>query len=424
MGLSLNASGEENLLKNGSIDRDLSSWKPLNDEPARRLSPGVLKRSMLDASDSATSGSLELRLEVSKAPSEFEVGQCTALTGSPKWVIFGGRMRVPSRQQDAGTATLYVEFYRSEGCKPPQMGESGGIPIGLANSDRWARRIDVRSVPPGATAIRLVARIRKEGAIDPDASAGGQRFVAFFDDLFVAPAATPGVLPDLPQAHRGCFSGERVTGSPQFRWYGERVFGPPVLTMQAFGKGGEPIASRELVTITTSDRLNLYLALAPPPEVLDRNSLPLPGLWLPGFSQPKGIASPRQSVELLAYRSGDANRTPLYLETDTGAGGTTLFLSVRLAIDRESRIKSLRALLECAKARGILFGPPLDGTDVGEEALLAPPFAADAVDHPIGDFEIVACYEALDAGYWHDPVLSVPLKIRVTPGKSPCTVSR
>jgi hypothetical protein len=413
VGLPLRASTLENLVRNGSFDRDVSSWKPMSDEAIRRLSPGHVGWSSLDASGSTTSGSMELQLEASNRPGEFEAGQCVPLQGNGSWVAFGGRLRVPSRQRAPGIATLYIQMFEADDCR--RVSDRGeGIPPGLANSDQWAHRSMVQALTPRAKSIRIIARIRKEeetegGSTD---SASEAPFNAFFDDLFVTVLSKPDAFDDAPPSAEDFFRGEKASWPRQAQPYGTRSLGAPVLSIQAFGPGGRVIESEEEVEIATSQRLQLVLSLQPS----GWERLPFRGLAIWEFSHLGGLPRHRRTVELLAYRSGDQSRRPLYIETD----GNGEFVDVRLAVDRDGRVRSLRARLECLKARGIPFGAPLDGVEVPAEALLIPTFAADVVDHPRGDFELVARFQSLDVGYWHEPVFSNPLRVRIVKGPSPC----
>jgi hypothetical protein len=421
VGLSLRASASENLVKNGAFDRDVSSWKSMNDEAIRRLSPGHVTWSSLDASESTTSGSMELRLEASNRPGEFEAGQCVLLRGKGAWVAFGGRLRVSSRQRAPGIATLYLQMFEADDCR--QVSDRGeGIPPGLANSDRWAQRSMVQALTPRIKSIRIIARIRKEREKTEGkstVSASEVPFSAFFDDLFVTVLSKPDAFDDAPPSAEDFFRGERASWPQQNQSYGARSLGAPVLSVHAFGPGGRVIESEKAVEITTSQRLQLILSLQSSSEAAGWERLPLSGLAIWRFSHLEGLPRRRRTVELLAYPFGDQARRPLYIETD----GDGDFVEVRLAVDRDSRVRTLRARLECLKVHGIPFGPPLDGREISAEALLIPTFAADVTDHPVGEFELVARFESLDVGYWHEPVFSNPLRVRIVKGPSPCPVN-
>jgi hypothetical protein len=209
-GLSLRASAAENLVKNGSFDRDVSSWKSMADEAIRRLSPGHVTWSSLDASGSTTSGSMELQLEASNRPGEFEAGQCVPLRGNGAWVAFGGRLRVPPRQKAPGIATLYLQMFEADDCR--RVSDRGeGIPPGLANSDRWAHRSVVQALTQRVKSVRLVARLRKEEAeSDSTASSSEAPFTAFFDDLFVTVLSKPDAFDDAPPPAEDFFRGESL----------------------------------------------------------------------------------------------------------------------------------------------------------------------------------------------------------------------
>lgn len=419
VGLSIQARASENLVKNGSFDRDVSSWKSMNDEAIRRLSPGHVTWSSLDASGSTTSGSMELRLEASKRPGEFEAGQCVPLRGKGAWVAFGGRLRVPSRQRAPGIATLYLQMFEADDCR--QASDRGeGIPPGLANSDRWGQRSMVQALTPRVKSIRIIARIRKEREETEGKSTVSSSevpFSAFFDGLFVTVLSTPDALDDAPPSAKDFFRGERASWPRQTQAYGARSLGAPVLSLRTFGSGGEVTEPEKAVEITTSQRLQLILSLQPSSEAAGWERLPLSGLAIWRFSHPEGLPRRRRTVELLAYPFGDQARRPLYMETD----GDGEFVEVRLAVDRDSRVRSLRDRLDCLKARGIPFGTPLDGREITAEALLIPTFAADVIDHPTGEFELVARFESPDMGYWHEPVFSNSLKVRIVKGALPCS---
>jgi hypothetical protein len=92
-------------------------------------------------------------------------------------------------------------------------------------------------------------------------------------------------------------------------------------------------------------------------------------------------------------------------------GTQTEDVSINLTGRSEYRATTLRALFKClAAANPNAAGPGGDPTD---EQLLSMPLASYVVANPPGDYELVAKYQALEAGFWHDPVYSEPLRIRI-----------
>jgi hypothetical protein len=179
---SVEASGQ-NLLKNPRFDEDLSSWHALKDSWS---APGEMAWSSLDADVASRSGSLELRTSALAGRETYSVGQCVSIPTPSDYVVFGGRIRVPSAQQAAGYAYLSVEHFSSGDCSGKRGSQSGLE--GLANADFWSRRTEFASVR-GAASLRLTASLYKRydwqegdqaGEIDDHLT-----LRAFFDDLFV-----------------------------------------------------------------------------------------------------------------------------------------------------------------------------------------------------------------------------------------------
>ena len=52
-------------------------------------------------------------------------------------------------------------------------------------------------------------------------------------------------------------------------------------------------------------------------------------------------------------------------------------------------------------------------------SLLAWRLANSIVANPAGEYEVVARYLAREAGFWHEPVLSKPVRFRIV-SKAPC----
>ena len=56
---------------------------------------------------------------------------------------------------------------------------------------------------------------------------------------------------------------------------------------------------------------------------------------------------------------------------------------------------------------------------LSDEDLLGWTLSGSIVANPAGEYEIVARYRALESGFWHEPVLSNLVRIRIV-GQEPC----
>jgi hypothetical protein len=154
----------------------------------------------------------------------------------------------------------------------------------------------------------------------------------------------------------------------------------------------------------------------------DPHRYPIEGLSVDAENVSRGLAG-RPTLELVVYRVGDAERTPLAISlTSTGGGGvydagSDNSVGLRLAGPSEYRTRALRTIWECfsaavqlrAKAKGNSPAAPT-ATD---EQIEGSPLAAMVPLTPPGDYELVARYQALAAGFWHEPIFSDPVHIRI-----------
>ena len=124
------------------------------------------------------------------------------------------------------------------------------------------------------------------------------------------------------------------------------------------------------------------------------------------------LAAP--TVDIGLFRAGDRERKLVPIVCQGGPS-----VALRVMGDRSQRVGSLRAFYDCLRtalpeaARSSVPEKPSD------DELLAWRLAGWVVANPAGEYEIVARYRALAAGFWHEPVLSNPVRIKVN-SQDPC----
>jgi hypothetical protein len=127
-------------------------------------------------------------------------------------------------------------------------------------------------------------------------------------------------------------------------------------------------------------------------------------------------------LELALYRLGDPDRKPVEIRLTSSGGGAVYdagsdnSVDVRMAGPSEYRTRALRAIWECldatlrARSTGVARTPIPRPTD---QQLEAAPLALMIPLNPPGEYELVARYQALAAGFWHEPIFSAPLRIQI-----------
>ena len=167
----------------------------------------------------------------------------------------------------------------------------------------------------------------------------------------------------------------------------------------------------------SNEDIRVQVTLRHPYRYDDPQRYPIEELSVAAENVYRGLLG-RPTLELLLYRAGDSERKALPITlTSSGGGGTyeagsDSSLDVRLAGPSEYRTRALRAMWNClsvalrARSTGAVPTPIPRPTD---EQLDALPLAA----MMSGEYELVARYQALAAGFWHEPIFSAPLKIRI-----------
>lgn len=403
------ASGQ-NLLKNPRFDKNLSSWRALKD---RQGAPGEMTWSSLDADGSSLSGSLELRTSALAGRETYSVGQCVSLPTPSDYVVFGGRIRVPPAQQAAGYAYFSVENFSSGDCSG-NGGSQSGLE-GLANASFWSKRTEFASIR-GAASLRLTASLYKRyewqegdqtGEIDDHLT-----LRAFFDDVFVH-VTTEANLRNLVESLSTEFPEYRNTGQTVASW-GKHTVERPTLSVKALGDDGRERDQRR-IELASSDQIRLAISLKAPYSLEDPQSYPLQSLSVAARNNEKNFGR-RPTLKFVIYRESDPSKKPVEVAIDESGRGVfesvqKETLSVILTERSEYRLRTLRALFECLKAAHP--DAARSGEDPTDDQLLSMPLASYFVSNPPGDYELVATYHALEAGFWHDPVYSEPLRIRI-----------
>lgn len=423
---------EENLIRNPDFDADLSSWQALSAIYGRKPGPGgAAVWSTLDAEQERTSGSLELRTSAISDRESYAVGQCVDVKRPMEYATFGGRIRVPPDQPVAGHATLSIETFALPGCAGSGDEHSNVQPI--ANADFWSRRID-RAMIRGAGSVRLRAVVTKQYEWTEGDQSGKRddkiTVRALFDDLFLRFSPDDSDLPEPPREPTVGLSAAEPVGKTSARW-GKYTVEPPQLSF-------EPLPSREgtpgegsSVAFSSNEDIHVRVTLKHPYRYEDPERYPIEGLSVAAENLYKGLLG-RPTLEFALYRLGDPDRRPVGIRlTSSGGGvydgGSENSVDVRMAGPSEYRTRALRAIWECldatlrAKSKGAARTPIPRPTD---EQLAAAPLASMMPLNPPGEYELVARYQALAAGFWHEPIFSTPLKIRIVEKTFDCGAAK
>lgn len=394
------------LAPNGSFDRGVSGWKEPADEA--NSDTGGMTWARSDARQSKASGSLELSTSATADRDSFRVAQCLRVAAGVENLVFGGRIRVPSGQKARGLANIELERFESPDC----TGEA--VPFeglgGIANADYWSKRREIVAAAD-ARSVRLVASVTKLYEWRPGDEIGetddGIRFRAQFDDLYATPLGKDPVArePSVPVS-----ADFHPTAGPakKGRW-GPYTVEPPTLTLAVLDSAGKPHASGMVAECSSLDVLQLDVKLKTAYGEEDPRGYPLQPVALVGET---GVVAP--TVDIGLFQVGDRERKLVPIVCDGGDP-----VALRVIGDRNQRIGGIRAFYDCLRTalpepeRAKVPDKPT------EEELLAWRLAGWVVANPAGEYEIVARYRALESGFWHEPVLSNPVRIKVNQ-KDPC----
>jgi hypothetical protein len=388
-----------NLVKNGSFDANLTGWKVSADDPNSET--GVMAWS---------AGALELQTSATADRNAFRVGQCVRIDARAENLVFGGRIRVPADQKPRGLASLEIERYKSKDCSGRALPFDGLGPI--TNADFWSSRRELVARAE-ADSVRLVAAVVKYyewseeddiGEADDDVP-----FRAFFDDVYVTTVEkdSPGPRPPLePDAKR--FDPVTVRTKKQ-RW-GSRLVDPPSLTIAVLGPDLLPHKKEVVPECSSLDALSIEVTLKSPYAEDDPRAYPLQPVSLAG----DGDLGPRPTVELGFFRAGDRERKLVPIACDAGSP-----VGVRVIGDRGQRIAGLREFYDCMRGSLAEEERKAMAERLSDDEMMAWPLAGWIVANPAGDYEIVARYLAREAGFWHEPVLSNTVKVKIL-RQEPC----
>ncbi len=424
---------EENLLRNPDFDTDLSSWQALSSIYGRKPGPGgAAAWSPLDAEGERASGSLELRTSAVSDRESYAVDQCIDVKRPMDNATFGGRIRVPPDQAVAGFAGLSVETFALPGCTGSGDGYSTVPPI--ANADFWSRRID-RAMIRGAGSVRLRAVVSKQFEWTEGDDSGKRddkiTFRALFDDLFLRFSPDDTDLPEPPREPTAGFSTPEPVGKTSVRW-GKFTVDPPRLSFEPGpSRDGTP-REGSTVVFSSNEDIHVRVVLKHPYRYDDPQRYPIEELSVAAENLYKGLLG-RPTLELALYRLGDSGRIPVEIRlTSSGRGtvydaGSDDSVDVRMAGPSEYRTRALRAIWECleaalrARRTGAAPTPIPRPTDEQLEAL---PLASMMPLNPPGEYELVARYQALAAGFWHEPIFSAPIRIRIVEKTIACGAAK
>jgi len=171
----------------------------------------------------------------------------------------------------------------------------------------------------------------------------------------------------------------------------------------------------------SNEDIRVQVKLRHPYPYEDPQRYPIEELSVAAEDMYKGLLG-RPTLELLLYRVGDPERKalPIILTSSGGGGvyeaGSDSSLDVRLAGPSEYRTHVLREMWNClslALRERSTGGVPTPLPPPTDEQLDALPLAAMISSNPPGEYELVARYQALAAGFWHEPIFSAPLKVRI-----------
>lgn len=398
------------LAPNGSFDRNLSGWKEPEDES--NSESGAMAWSRQDARQSKASGSLELVTSATADRDSFRVAQCIRVAAGVENLVFGGRIRVPSGQKARGVANIELERFETADCSGDAAPFEGLG--GITNADFWAKRREIVAAAD-ARSVRLVASVTKlyewrEGD-EIGETDDGVLFRAQFDDLFATALGKDPAARQTPVAVGADF--QPAAGAAKKARWGPYAVGPPVLTLAVLDSVGRPHPTGVVAECSSLDVLQLEVKLKTPYGEEDPRAYPLQPVALAGES---GVAAP--TVDIGLFQAGDRERKLVPIVCDSGDP-----VAVRVLGDRNQRVGGIRAFYDCLRTRlpeAARAGVPEKPT---EDEILAWRLAGWVVANPAGEYEIVARYRALEAGFWHEPVLSNPVRIRIV-RKEPCLLPK
>ena len=397
-----------NLVANGSFASGLFGWKASEGES--NAETGAMTWSRQDARGAKSSGSLVLVTSATADRNSFRVGQCVSIEPGVENLLFGGRIRVPTGQQARGIANVELERFETADCSGPVVPFEGVG--GITNADFWASRQELVAAAR-ARSVRLVASVTKyyewkEGDEIGEAD-DGNPFRAEFDDLFVT------VLEKNPPAGRENLPAEpsRFTpaGAPpkKARW-GANVVDPPGLSLAVRDAEGHPHPAGVVAECSSLDSVQLEVTLKNPYAEDDPRFYPLEPVTVAG----EGGLGPRPTVEIGLFAAGDRKRRLIPIACRGGPP-----VELRVLGDRNQRVGGLRAFYDCLRTALPEETRARAPARLSDEDLLGWTLSGSIIANPAGEYEIIARYRALEAGFWHEPVLSNPVRIRIV-RQEPC----
>jgi hypothetical protein len=397
-----------NLVKNGSFAADLTGWKVSPDDPNSET--GAVSWSRDDAGGSPASGSLEVVTSATADRNAFRAGQCIRVGSRAENLVFGGRIRVPADQKPRGLASLEIERYESTDCS------GRAVPFdslgGITNADFWSSRRELVATA-GARSVRMVAAVVKYYEWDESDEIGEADddvpFRAWFDDLYLTPVGkdSPGPRPPLP-ADATRFNAAPASAKKQ-RW-GPHLVDPPKLSIAVIGPDLKPHKAEVTPECSSLDALQIDVALKNPYAEDDPRFYPLQAVSLAG----DGDLGPRPTIELGLFKAGDKERKLVPIACEGGPS-----IGVRVIGDRGQRVAGLREFYDCFRGSLDEEKRKAMAEKLSDDEMLGWPLARWVVANPAGEYEVVARYHAREAGFWHEPVLSNTVKVKIV-RKEPC----
>jgi hypothetical protein len=133
----------------------------------------------------------------------------------------------------------------------------------------------------------------------------------------------------------------------------------------------------------------------------------------------------RATLEVRVYRRADPGRTALDAEfsdggTGEGPAGSSTSVRVHILGSPTERARAVRTFFDCIRRQLPEIEAKSHLASVTDEQLLASPWASVVVSHPLGQYGIVARFEALETGFWHEPVFSEPIFFTIEAAPPPC----
>ena len=235
----------------------------------------------------------------------------------------------------------------------------------------------------------------------------GILFRAQFDDLYATALGKDPPARDAQAPVSADF--QPSPGAAKKARWGPHTVEPPTLSLAVLDAAGKPHASGVVAECSSLDVLQLEVKLKTRYAEEDPRAYPLQPVALAGES---GATAP--TVDIGLFQAGDRERKLVPIVCDGGDP-----VAVRVLGDRNQRVGGIRAFYDCLRttlpetARAQVPEKPT------EEELLAWRLAGWVVANPVGEYEIVARYRALESGFWHEPVLSNPVRIKIN-RKDPC----